>query len=63
MLKCWNVYQEDTGILENIALLLDILQGIKDLVDRREKGVNKEHQQAFSRVSVLQSCKCEHSAG
>ena len=43
--------QEDAGILENIALLLDILQGVKDLVDRREKGVNKEHQQAFNRVS------------
>ena len=45
--------QEDAGILENIALLLDILQGVKDLVDRREKGVNKEHQQAFNRVPFL----------
>ena len=49
--NAWHI-QEDAGILENIALLLDILQGVKDLVDRREKGVNKEHQQAFNRVSV-----------
>lgn len=49
--------EEDAGILENIALLLDILQGVKDLVDRREKGVNKEHQQAFSRVQQLKKQK------
>lgn len=49
--------QEDCQILDNISYLLDVLQGMKDLVDRRERGVNKEHALAFNRVQQLKKQK------
>jgi sorting nexin-8 len=45
--------QESEGLVENISMLLALVNAYQDLVDRREKGVMREHQAAIARMQTL----------
>ncbi|XP_022102446.1 sorting nexin-8-like isoform X2 [Acanthaster planci] len=49
--------REDNNVAERIALILDLLQAYKDLGDRLEKGLVKDHQNALAKMGSIKKKK------
>ncbi|XP_033630679.1 sorting nexin-8-like isoform X1 [Asterias rubens] len=49
--------REDNNVAERLALILDLLQSYKDLCDRHEKGVLKDHQSALAKMGNIKKKK------